>query len=69
MIFIHLILLVQTAKKIGAARKAIINIATIMCKENIKDLLTTLTMSLSFYQVTDNFLFVMKNITIIRIVE
>ena len=69
MIFIHLILLVQTSKKIGAARKAIINIATIMCKENIKDLLTTLTMSLSFYQVTDNFLFVMKNIMIMRIVE
>ena len=69
MIFINLILLVQTSKKIGAARKAIINIATIMCKENIKDLLTTLTMSLSFYQVTDNFLFVMKNIMIMRIIE
>ena len=34
-----------------------------------KDLLTTLTISLRFYQVTDNFLSAVKNIMIIRTVE
>ena len=34
-----------------------------------KDLITTLTISLSFYQVTDNFLSAVKNIMIIRTVE